>query len=98
MATESPNSSRKVVVHLRATGDTPILKQAKFKFGVELIQYRLWGKLPPISIAAQIVGTHKFAKFMYVNSAFSPNPDELNFGSYGKLVVNYACSMARAKR
>ncbi|XP_016753984.2 ubiquitin-like protein ATG12 isoform X5 [Gossypium hirsutum] len=80
------------VVHLRATGDAPILKQAKFK----------------------ILGTDKFAKvidflrrqlhrdtlFVYVNSAFSPNPDELvidlydNFGFDGKLVVNYACSMA----
>ncbi|KAK3013107.1 hypothetical protein RJ639_010108 [Escallonia herrerae] len=86
----------------------------------------------------QIAGTDKFAKvidflrrqlhretlFVYVNSAFSPNPDELvvdlyneacgsfpevssveyrneilpvdtiNFGFDGKLVVNYACSMA----
>ncbi|KAK8958184.1 Ubiquitin-like protein ATG12 [Platanthera guangdongensis] len=31
MASESPTSERKVVVHLRATGDAPILKQAKFK-------------------------------------------------------------------
>ncbi|CAH2053762.1 unnamed protein product, partial [Thlaspi arvense] len=95
------------VVHLRATGGAPILKQSKFK----------------------ISGTDKFAKvidflgrqlhsdslFVYVNSAFSPNPDEsvidlynvsiflfplvqyslyLNFGIDGKLVVNYACSMA----
>ncbi|CAL5348919.1 unnamed protein product [Camellia sinensis] len=94
MASESPSSARKVVVHLRATGDAPILKQAKFK------QF--------------IAGTDKFAKvidflrrqlhretlFVYVNSAFSPNPDELvidlykNFGFDGKLVVNYACSMA----
>ncbi|XP_015868132.1 ubiquitin-like protein ATG12 [Ziziphus jujuba] len=91
-STESPSSVRKVVVHLRATGDAPILKQAKFK----------------------ILGTDKFAKvidflrrqlhretlFVYVNSAFSPNPDESvidlynNFGFDGKLVVNYACSMA----
>ncbi|TXG68372.1 hypothetical protein EZV62_003307 [Acer yangbiense] len=97
MATESASSARKVVVHFRATGGAPILKQAKFK----------------------ISGTDKFAKvidflcrhlgretlFVYVNSAFSPNPDELvidlyninvelNFGFDGKLVVNYACSMA----
>ncbi|CAL5443759.1 unnamed protein product [Camellia sinensis] len=92
MASESPSCARKVVVHLRATGDAPILKQAKFK----------------------IAGTDKFAKvidflrrqlhretlFVYVNSAFSPNPDELvidlykNFGFDCKLVVNYACSMA----
>ncbi|KAK1262565.1 Ubiquitin-like protein ATG12 [Acorus gramineus] len=31
MAAESLTASRKVVVHLRATGDAPILKQAKFK-------------------------------------------------------------------
>ncbi|XP_002885000.2 ubiquitin-like protein ATG12B [Arabidopsis lyrata subsp. lyrata] len=92
MATESPNSVRKIVVHLRATGGASILKQSKFK----------------------IAGTEKFAKvidflrrqlhsdslFVYVNSAFSPNPDESvidlynNFGFDGKLVVNYACSMA----
>ncbi|RXH88839.1 hypothetical protein DVH24_000438 [Malus domestica] len=84
--TESPGAVKKVVVHLRATGDAPILKQSKFK----------------------ILGTDKFAKvieflrrqlhketlFVYVNSAFSPNPDELvidlynNFGFDGKLVVN----------
>ncbi|XP_052182843.1 ubiquitin-like protein ATG12 isoform X1 [Diospyros lotus] len=92
MASESSTTARRVVVHLRATGDAPILKQAKFK----------------------IAGTDKFAKvidflcrqlhretlFVYLNSAFSPNPDELvidlynNFGFDGKLVVNYACSMA----
>ncbi|CAA0816171.1 Ubiquitin-like protein ATG12A [Striga hermonthica] len=86
------SEAQKVVVHLRATGDAPILKQSKFT----------------------IAGTDKFAKvidflrrqlhrdtlFVYVNSAFSPNPDELvlelynNFGIDGKLVVNYACSMA----
>ncbi|KAH0872827.1 hypothetical protein HID58_070189 [Brassica napus] len=95
--TESPSSV--LVVHLRATGGAPILKQSKFK----------------------IPGTDKFAKvidflrrqlhsdslFVYVNSAFSPNPDESvndlynlgfwylqNFGFDGKLVVNYAFSMA----
>ncbi|KAE9468027.1 hypothetical protein C3L33_00129, partial [Rhododendron williamsianum] len=90
-----------------------------------------------LSLSFQIGGTDKFAKvidflrrqlhretlFVYVNSAFSPNPDELvidlynhegpsgtclpsiadlvlpllnfqNFGFDGKLVVNYACSMA----
>ncbi|KAI3984872.1 hypothetical protein MKX01_004640, partial [Papaver californicum] len=80
------------VVHLRETADAAILKQAKFK----------------------IAGTDKFAKviyflrrqlhrdtlFVYVNSAFSPNPDESvndlynNFGFDGKLVVNYAFLMA----
>ncbi|XP_065867158.1 ubiquitin-like protein ATG12 isoform X2 [Euphorbia lathyris] len=78
MAAESPNSARKVIVQLKATADAPILKQNKFK----------------------IPATDKFAKFVYINSAFSPNPDELvsdlfnNFGVDGKLLVNYACSMA----
>ncbi|KAK2990164.1 hypothetical protein RJ640_008428 [Escallonia rubra] len=76
MASDSPHASRKVVVHLRATGDAPILKQAKFK----------------------IAGTDKFAKvidflrrqlhretlFVYVNSAFSPNPDELVVDLYNR--------------
>ncbi|XP_024188966.1 ubiquitin-like protein ATG12 isoform X2 [Rosa chinensis] len=46
--TKSLTATKKVVIHLRATGDAPMLKQAKFK----------------------------------------------NFGFDGKLVVNYACSMA----
>ncbi|XP_020582458.1 ubiquitin-like protein ATG12 isoform X5 [Phalaenopsis equestris] len=92
MAAESPTSDRKVVVHLRATGDAPILKQAKFKTAgsnkfstvIEFLRRQL----------------HKDTLFVYVNSAFSPNPDELmidlynNFGFDGKLLVNYACSMA----
>ncbi|XP_051119525.1 ubiquitin-like protein ATG12 [Andrographis paniculata] len=84
--------SRKVVVHLRATGDAPILKQAKFKIAgtdkfVKVIDF----------LRRQL---HRETLFVYVNSAFSPNPDELisdlynNFGIDGKLVVNYACSMA----
>ncbi|GAY38458.1 hypothetical protein CUMW_036890 [Citrus unshiu] len=105
-ATDSPSSTRKVVVHFRATGGAPILKQAKFK---------LLLLLSNSGIATVLIsGSDKFAKvieflcrhlgretlFVYVNSAFSPNPDELvidlynNFGFDGKLIVNYACSMA----
>ncbi|KAL9274240.1 Ubiquitin-like protein [Drosera capensis] len=82
----------KVIVHLRATGDAPILKQAKFKISgtdkfVSVIDF----------LRRQL---HRETLFVYVNSAFSPNPDELvidlynNFAIDGKLVVNYACSMA----
>ncbi|CAL1399659.1 unnamed protein product [Linum trigynum] len=91
-APEPPSSSQKVIIQLKATADAPILKQTKFK----------------------MLGTDKFAKvidflrrqlhretvFVYINSAFSPNPDELvidlfnNFGVDGKLLVNYACSVA----
>ncbi|KAK9228829.1 hypothetical protein WN944_021786 [Citrus x changshan-huyou] len=70
---------RAVVVHFRATGGAPILKQAKFK----------------------ISGSDKFAKvieflcrhlgretlFVYVNSAFSPNPDELVIDLYNVMAV-----------
>ncbi|XP_018833434.2 ubiquitin-like protein ATG12 [Juglans regia] len=89
---QSPSSVRKVVVHLRATGDAPILKQVKFK-------------IPGSDKFAKVIDflrrqLHRETLFVYVNSAFSPNPDELvidlynNFGFDGKLVVNYACSMA----
>ncbi|XP_062018239.1 ubiquitin-like protein ATG12 [Rosa rugosa] len=90
--TESPTAANKVVIHLRATGDAPILKQAKFK-------------IPVTDKFAKVIDflrrqLHRDTLFVYVNSAFSPNPDELvmdlynNFGFDGKLVVNYACSMA----
>ncbi|KAH7547110.1 hypothetical protein FEM48_Zijuj01G0272300 [Ziziphus jujuba var. spinosa] len=112
-STESPSSVRKVVVHLRATGDAPILKQAKFKEPCFINLY-LNLCLDDYGGICEILGTDKFAKvidflrrqlhretlFVYVNSAFSPNPDESvidlynNFGFDGKLVVNYACSMA----
>ncbi|KAK1286968.1 Ubiquitin-like protein ATG12 [Acorus calamus] len=90
MAAESPTASRKVVVHLRATGDAPILKQAKFKIAGS-------DKFGKVFLRRQL---HRDTLFVYVNSAFSPNPDELvidlynNFGFDGKLVINYACSMA----
>ncbi|XP_020582455.1 ubiquitin-like protein ATG12 isoform X2 [Phalaenopsis equestris] len=76
MAAESPTSDRKVVVHLRATGDAPILKQAKFKTAgsnkfstvIEFLRRQL----------------HKDTLFVYVNSAFSPNPDELMIDLYNE--------------
>uniref|UniRef100_A0A453R226 Ubiquitin-like protein ATG12 n=1 Tax=Aegilops tauschii subsp. strangulata TaxID=200361 RepID=A0A453R226_AEGTS len=75
------------------------------------VPLRRW---PPTPTTRRIGGNEKFARvieflrrqihqdtvFLYVNSAFSPNPDELisdlynNFGIDGQLVVNYASSMA----
>ncbi|XP_065867155.1 ubiquitin-like protein ATG12 isoform X1 [Euphorbia lathyris] len=92
MAAESPNSARKVIVQLKATADAPILKQNKFK-------------IPATDKFAKVIDflrrqLHRETVFVYINSAFSPNPDELvsdlfnNFGVDGKLLVNYACSMA----
>ncbi|KAJ8539326.1 hypothetical protein K7X08_013578 [Anisodus acutangulus] len=79
------SDSRKVIVHLRSTGDAPILKQAKFKIAgtdkfIKVIDF----------LRRQL---HRETLFVYVNSAFSPNPDELvidlynNFGFDGKLVA-----------
>ncbi|CAK9134763.1 unnamed protein product [Ilex paraguariensis] len=74
MASESPSAARKVVVHLRATGDAPILKQAKFKIAgtdkfIKVIDF----------LCRQL---HRETLFVYVNSAFSPNPDELVIDLY----------------
>ncbi|KAG8656507.1 hypothetical protein MANES_04G144301v8, partial [Manihot esculenta] len=80
------------VVQLKATADAPILEQNKFK-------------IPGTDIFAKVIDVlwrqlHRETVFVYMNSAFSPNPDELiidliqNFGVDGKLLVNYACSMA----
>lgn len=81
-----------VVVFFKAIGDAPILKQSKFKIGgvekfAKVIEF----------LRKQV---HRETLFVYINSGFSPNPDENiwdlfeNFGIDGKLVVNYACSMA----
>ncbi|KAL5199914.1 hypothetical protein ABZP36_021117 [Zizania latifolia] len=83
---------KKVVVHFRSTGNAPQLKQSKFKIGgnekfLKIIEFH----------CRQI---HQDTVFLHLNSAFSPNPDELiidlynNFGIDGQLVVNYASSMA----
>ncbi|KAH9566003.1 hypothetical protein CY35_04G109000 [Sphagnum magellanicum] len=77
---------------VKAIGDAPILKQSKFKIGgvekfAKVIEF----------LRKQV---HRETLFVYINSGFSPNPDENiwdlfeNFGIDGKLVVNYACSMA----
>jgi ubiquitin-like protein ATG12 len=88
----SAPAARKVVVFFKAIGDAPILKQSKFKIGgvekfAKVIDF----------LRKQV---HRETLFVYINSGFSPNPDENiwdlfeNFGIDGKLVVNYACSMA----
>ncbi|GAB4842626.1 Ubiquitin-like protein, variant 2 [Ancistrocladus abbreviatus] len=74
MASESATAIPKVIVHLRATGDAPILKQAKFKISgsdkfanvIDFLRRQL----------------HRETLFVYVNSAFSPNPDELVIDLY----------------
>ncbi|KAH9321081.1 hypothetical protein KI387_015720, partial [Taxus chinensis] len=67
MATDA--SSRKaVVVLLKATGDAPILKQSKFKIGAT----EKFAKVIDF-LRRQL---HRDTLFVYINSAFSPNPDE----------------------
>ncbi|EAZ00079.1 hypothetical protein OsI_22083 [Oryza sativa Indica Group] len=97
---------KKVVVHFRSTGNGA---------AAEAVQVQAMAMEPRCHPGFdQIGGNEKFLKiidflrrqihqdtvFLYVNSAFSPNPDELiidlynNFGIDGQLVVNYASSMA----
>ncbi|KAG2654417.1 hypothetical protein PVAP13_1NG526400 [Panicum virgatum] len=65
---------QKVVVHVRSTGDAPILKQSKFKISgrdkfLKVIEF----------LRRQL---HQDTLFVYINSAFSPNPDELVIDLY----------------
>ncbi|KAI3919532.1 hypothetical protein MKX01_018355 [Papaver californicum] len=77
-----------IVVHLRETGNAPILKQAKFKIAgtdkfAKVIDF-LRRQLHRDTLVS-------FLSFF----AFSPNPDKSVNDLYNdKLVVNYAFSMA----
>ncbi|KAH9566005.1 hypothetical protein CY35_04G109000 [Sphagnum magellanicum] len=64
----SAPAARKVVVFFKAIGDAPILKQSKFKIGgvekfAKVIEF----------LRKQV---HRETLFVYINSGFSPNPDE----------------------
>ncbi|XP_048130772.1 ubiquitin-like protein ATG12 isoform X2 [Rhodamnia argentea] len=86
MASDSPSSDRKIVVHLRATGDAPIMKQAKFKIsGAEK-----FAKVIDF-LCRQL---HRETLFVYVNSAFSPNPDEMVNDLYEK----FKCTIHYTKK
>ncbi|CAD6242102.1 unnamed protein product [Miscanthus lutarioriparius] len=70
-------ADQKVVVHVRSTGDAPILKQSKFKISgrdkfLKVIEF----------LRRQL---HQDTLFVYINSAFSPNPDELVIDLYNSL-------------
>ncbi|KAM3244212.1 hypothetical protein ACQJBY_055875 [Aegilops geniculata] len=86
------DDDQKVVVCLRSLGSAPMLRRNKFKISgrekfSKIIEF----------LCRQL---HKDTLFVYVNSSFSPSPDELiidlynNFAIDGKLVVNYALSAA----
>jgi len=81
----------KVTIHLRATGDAPILKRNKFKVSggnnfaglIELLRKQLRFK-------------ENETLFLFVNTAFSPSPEEVIWDVYecfkteNELVINYS--------
>ncbi|KAI9101181.1 ubiquitin-like autophagy protein Apg12-domain-containing protein [Phlyctochytrium arcticum] len=93
---EVPGSApAKVVVRFRATGSAPILKQTfykitaaqKFQTVINFLRKELkYKSQDPL--------------FLYVNSAFSPAPDEIVgnlfkcFGTDGNLIINYSTTAA----
>ncbi|KAG0252204.1 hypothetical protein BG011_007128 [Mortierella polycephala] len=85
----------KVIVRFRAIGNAPILKQNIFKITatnkfMAVIQF----------LRKELNYQQSDPLFLYVNSAFSPAPDEIVnnlykcFNTDGKLIVNYCTSPA----
>uniref|UniRef100_A0A803LDE3 Ubiquitin-like protein ATG12 n=1 Tax=Chenopodium quinoa TaxID=63459 RepID=A0A803LDE3_CHEQI len=82
---ERKSGRPEIVIHLRATGDAPILKQQKFKVSgtdkfasvIDFLRRQL----------------HKDTLFVYINSAFSPNPDESVIDLYNTYRVYITCEL-----
>ncbi|XP_044433105.1 ubiquitin-like protein ATG12 isoform X2 [Triticum aestivum] len=82
---------RKVVVNFQSVANAPKLRQSKFKVRALFSRRCLPHATSKLRNTPQIGGNEKFARvieflrcqihqdtvFLYVNSAFSPNPDEL---------------------
>ena len=102
-----------MTIHLRATGDAPILKQNKFKLRassnfatlIELLRKQLRFKDTDslVRIRSKLFDSRLLAcllQFLFVNSAFSPSPEELLYDVYecfkteNELVINYATADA----
>ncbi|KAG0370948.1 hypothetical protein BGZ54_002447 [Gamsiella multidivaricata] len=95
IANHKKKDTSKVVVRFRAIGNAPILKQnmytitASNKF-MAVIQF----------LRRELNYKHSDPLFLYINSAFSPAPDEIvnnlfkSFNTDGKLIVNYCTSPA----
>ncbi|KAI8611562.1 ubiquitin-like protein Atg12 [Chytriomyces sp. MP71] len=88
-------AAEKVVVRFRATGSAPILKQSVFKITAsQKFQAVILFLRKELTIGASD------SLFLYINSAFSPAPDETvstlakNFGTDGALIVNYSTTAA----
>ncbi|KAF8927656.1 putative autophagy-related protein 12 [Dissophora ornata] len=95
VANHKKKDTSKVVVRFRAVGNAPILKQNMYKITASnkflaVIQF----------LRKELNYKHSDPLFLYVNSAFSPAPDEIVnnlfkcFNTDGKLIVNYATSPA----
>jgi len=89
----------KILVVLKAVGNTPILKEAKFKIGGNEKFSRLINFL-----RTQLEKTKKFdskdSLYLYINSSFSPSPSEIIGDVYqcfkvqDMLIVNYSVTEA----
>ena len=84
-----------VIVLFKATGNTPILKQNKFKISAgQRFQYLI------DFLRRQLKLCSDEQLFLYVNSAFAPAPDEALeslfrcFNSDNMLVINYCLNVA----
>ncbi|KAG0072154.1 hypothetical protein BGZ89_007892 [Linnemannia elongata] len=95
IANHKRKDTSKVIVRFRAIGNAPIMKQNVFKITASnkffaVIQF----------LRKELNYQHSDPLFLYVNSAFSPAPDEIVnnlykcFNTDGKLIVNYCTSPA----
>ncbi|KAF9966811.1 hypothetical protein BGZ70_001172 [Mortierella alpina] len=95
IANHKKKDTSKVIVRFRAIGNAPILKQNIYKITASnkfmaVIQF----------LRKELNYKHSDPLFLYVNSAFSPAPDEIVnnlfkcFNTDGKLIVNYCTSPA----
>ncbi|GAA5829878.1 hypothetical protein JCM11251_007918 [Rhodosporidiobolus azoricus] len=85
----------KVVVRFKATGNAPIMKQNFYKIAASNRFERV------IAFLRKELGWKQSdALFLYINSSFSPAPDDTVanlykcFGTEGHLIVNYSSTQA----
>ncbi|GJN89559.1 hypothetical protein Rhopal_002546-T1 [Rhodotorula paludigena] len=79
----------KVVVRFKATGNAPIMKQNFYKISSSN-QFRT-----VIAFLRKELGWKPSdSLFLYINSSFSPAPDDTCFGTEGHLIVNYSSTQA----
>ncbi|KAJ2801961.1 Ubiquitin-like protein [Coemansia guatemalensis] len=91
----SNNQPKKVVVRFRSTGNAPILKKSVYKISsAQRFQALI------VFLRKELGYKASEPLFVYVNSAFSPAPDEIVynlsrcFGLDGQLTINYATTPA----